>query len=403
MKKPLLFLCLLLVSIYVFSFKDSPEAQGESIAVPVRVFDGDEFIADLKIDDFEIYEEGTKQKITALYLTEKDQITRKEELTEINPDVSRTFYLLFQFTEYNPKIADAIKYFFSDVITQSDSLELMTPMKNYSLSNQALQSMTREEISEEMIKIIRKDTQTGSSQYKNLLRDLRRIVSSISGTSSQTGFNFDQDTSVDAFGIEFLLPRYRETLDEIEQLRMVNQSNYLNFANQLKNRPGQKFVYLFYEREFRPEIHPNVIQQLISNLQDQPHVLGNLQDLMAVYSRESKLDTEIIMHSYTDAGIYFNFIFMDKKPDIYSGIQMHEQSEDIFETFSKTAKSTGGVVYSTQNPFMSFKDSTDQAKQYYLLYYTPENGQNRGEFRNIEVKVKNKDYRLSYKSGYISN
>ncbi len=402
MKRPILFLSIFLISTYILPAQEPLETQEKSIAVPVRVFDGNEFLSDLKIDDFEIWEDGIKQKIKALYLAEKDQITRKEELTELNPDVSRTFYLLFQFTEYNPKIADAIKYFFSDVITQSDSLELMTPMKNYSLSNQALQSMSKEEISEEMIKIVRKDTQTGSSQYKNLLRDLRRIVSSLSGTSSRTGFDFDQDSSVDAFGIEFLLPRYRETLDEIEQLRMVNQSKYLSFANQLKNRPGQKFVYLFYEREFRPEIHPNVIQQLISNLQDQPHVLGNIQDLMSLYSREPKLNTETIMRSYTDAGIYFNFIFMDKKPDIYSGIQMHEQSEDIFETFSETAKATGGAVYSTQNPFLSFKESTDQAKQYYILYYTPEKAQNQGEFTNIEVKVKSKDCKLAYRTGYFS-
>jgi len=93
---------------------------------------------------------------------------------------------------------------------------------------------------------------------------------------------------------------------------------------------------------------------------------------------------------------------MDKKPDIYSGIQMHEQSEDIFETFSETAKATGGAVYSTQNPFLSFKESTDQAKQYYILYYTPEKAQNQGEFTNIEVKVKSKDCKLAYRTGYFS-
>jgi hypothetical protein len=123
---------------------------------------------------------------------------------------------------------------------------------------------------------------------------------------------------------------------------------------------------------------------------------------MSLYSRDPKLDTKTIKHLYTDAGIYFNFIFMDKKPDIYSGIQMHEQSEDVFETFSETAKATGGAVYSTQNPFLSFKECANQAKQYYLLYYTPEKAQSQGEFKNIEVKVKNRDCKLSYRTGYFS-
>ncbi|MFW6139732.1 MAG: VWA domain-containing protein [Acidobacteriota bacterium] len=404
MKKSVLFLGLFFLIIpFILSLPENSRDLEESIAVPVRVFKGIEFIDNLKIDDFEIYEEGIKQNIESLYLIKKSLITKKEESIEINPDVSRSFYLLFQLTEYNPKISEAIKYFFSDVITENDSLEIMTPMKNYVLSHQAMQSMSKEKLAEEMIDIIRKDTQTGSSQYKNLMRDLRRIVSSISGSSAQSGFDFDEDSSMDSFGIEFLLPRYRETLSQIEQLRLANQANFLNFAHQLKNKKEQKFLYFIYEREFRPEIHPSIIQQLTSMLQDSPHVLGNVQDLMAVYSREPKLNTEKIMHAYTDAEIHFNFLFIDKKPDHYPGIQMHEQSEDIYETFSKTAKATGGNVYTTQNPYLSFKNCVEKDKNYYLLYFIPKKTLGDEKFKSIQVKTKNKDYKLFYRTGYISN
>jgi len=404
MEKPMLFLCLFFLIIpFSLSLSENTGDQEESVAVPVRVFKGNKFIDNLKIDDFEIYEEGIKQKIESLYLIKNSHITKKEESIEINPTVSRTFYLLFQLTEYNPKIADAIQYFFSEVITPNDSLELMTPMKNYSMSNQAMQSMSMEDLGEEMTKIVRKDTQTGSSQYKSLLRDLRRIVSSISGSSSRSGFDFEEDSSVDSFGIEFLLPRYRETLSQIEQLRLVKESKFLQFAQQLKYKKGQKFVYLFYEREFRPEIQPRIIQELTSMLQDQPHVLGNLQDLMAVYRREPKIDTRKIMNAFTDAGIYFNFLFLDRKPVHYSGIQMHEQSEDIFETFSKISRATGGDVYTAQNPYLSFKKCADKAQRYYLLYYIPQKAQDEENFKSIEVKIRNKDYNLLYRTGYISN
>ncbi|MBD3414502.1 MAG: VWA domain-containing protein [Candidatus Aminicenantes bacterium] len=402
MKKLFLILCLLLISALIFTQAKIAMAQEKSIAVPVRVFEENEFVDNLNIQDFEIYQDGVKQQIKALYLAQKDRIVREEGSLEIDPDVSRTFYLLFQLTEYNPKIADSIEYFFSDVITENDSLEIMTPMKNYTLTNQALQSMPREKLAEEMIKIVRKDTQTGSSQYKSLMRDLRRIVSSLSGSSSRSGFEFEEDSSIDSFGIEFLLPRYRETLSQIEQLRLVNQTNFLEFARQLKNKTGQKFVYFIYEREFRPEIQPRIIQELTSMLQDKPHILGNLQDLMAVYSREPKLDTQKIMRAYSDAGIYFNFLFIDKKPSHYSGIQMHEQSEDVFNSFSKTAKATGGDVYTTQNPLVSFKNCTQKNKNYYLLYYTPEKASEGDKFNTIEVKTKNKKYKLSYRSGYIT-
>ena len=53
------------------------EAIAVNIEVPVRVFKGKDFVADLEIEDFEIYEEGVLQDIEALYLIHKTDITRE--------------------------------------------------------------------------------------------------------------------------------------------------------------------------------------------------------------------------------------------------------------------------------------------------------------------------------------
>jgi len=52
MKKSLLVLCLFFLIIpFIFSFTEMASVQEESVAVPVRVFKGNKFIDNLKIND----------------------------------------------------------------------------------------------------------------------------------------------------------------------------------------------------------------------------------------------------------------------------------------------------------------------------------------------------------------
>jgi len=42
-------------------------------------------------------------------------------------------------------------------------------------------------------------------------------------------------------------------------------------------------------------------------------------------------------------------------------------------------------------------------KNYYLLYYIPKNYRADGKFKKIEVKVKDKRYEVTHRSGYIAD
>ena len=46
---------------------------------PVRVFEGDEFVDNLTIDDFEVLEDGILQRTEAVYLIKKRTVERREE------------------------------------------------------------------------------------------------------------------------------------------------------------------------------------------------------------------------------------------------------------------------------------------------------------------------------------
>jgi hypothetical protein len=82
---------------------------------------------------------------------------------------------------------------------------------------------------------------------------------------------------------------------------------------------------------------------------------------------------------------------------------MVEHSEDIFSAFREMAQATGGITTSSANPEYLFKRASDAVDSYYLLYYRPKSYRADGKFRNIKVKVKGKNYRVTHRAGYIAD
>ena len=401
MKKFIVLLTFLLFTFTLFSQIEQHEIVVINVTVPVRVFDGKNFIDNLTIQDFEVYQDGQLQDIKALYLTKKTQIERREEARNYMPLVSRRFYFLFQILDYNPKLAEAMDYFFTQVLLPGDALTVMTPMKTYNLSPKALKTKSKEALSNELQSIIKKDTKIGASNYNSLLQDLKRLVRSIS-TFVRPGAGTEGATNTSAFGLEQMLPRYRDTVQQMERLRMVDEKKFFRFAAQLKRFEGQKNVFLFYQREFRPEIQPAILNRMLDLYQDNQNIQGQIQDLFQVYHREISMNTDLLKQAFADSSLLFNFIFMNKEPENITGLNMREQSEDMFSIFSEVAQATGGIVDTSQNPAYAFKNASDISESYYLLFYSPENYRRDGKFKNIEVKVKNKDYKIIYRRGYFA-
>jgi VWFA-related protein len=403
MKKIVCFAAILVLTISLFPHQEQHAVTVRNIEVPVRVFIGQQFVDNLTIDDFEIYENGIPQKIEALYLANKNDIARQEELKSFSPQTARHYFLLFQILEYNPKLEESIEYFFKNVLLPQDTLTLMTPQKNYHLSSQALQKKKKEDIAKEMLKLLRKDTKISSSAYRSSMNSLRGLVSSISGGSSMTSFDPTTDLDQGASSLGMLLRRYRNNLDKLEDLRIVDQNVFIQFATKAKSMPGQKQVYFFYEREFRPELSTTVVNNLVANYQGEPSVLADIQDLFQFYQRHERVNQEKISQAFADASICFNFLFVDRQERDAGGITMREQSEDFFSAFRETANATGGIVDTSTNPSAAFQNALKAGENYYLLYYSPANYTSDGTYKKIQVKVKNSDYKVSYRQGYIAN
>jgi len=399
MRKSSLFIALFLLCFGVIA-QEQHEVSVRNVVVHLRVYDGSTFIENLTIDDLELLENGKPQKIQALYLTLNKQIERFEAERDYIPYIGRSYYFLFQITEFNPRIGDALEYFFTKVFHPDDSVLVMTPYKNYTLSKEFVEENSTEALVRDMTAIIRRDAKASSREYSSLISNLRRTASAISGRSGYSTAN-----SIDMVGgpIETRLSTYRETLQKLEELRFVDEKKFLLLADQLKRLDGQKNVFFFYEREYRPELQPYVLRNLQSLYNDNQNILSQINDLFLFYRRDQNLNTQRLQEAFADSSILFNFIYLDISPvRTPSAIIMRELSGDAFSAFSELAVSTGGIVETSHNPTAGFEKASEAAGSYYLLYYSPENYIEDGKFKKIEVRVKDKNYKVVHRFGYFA-
>ena len=80
-----------------------------------------------------------------------------------------------------------------------------------------------------------------------------------------------------------------------------------------------------------------------------------------------------------------------------------EISGGIFNTFREMSQSTGGLTESSANIAFTLEKAAAASENYYLLYYSPKNYVADGKFKEIKVRVKNQNYRVMHRAGYIAD
>jgi VWFA-related protein len=406
------------------------EAVVINVEVPVRVFKGNRFINDLSINDFEIFEDSKPQKLEAVYLIKKRTVERRDEIQRFAPRTDRNFFLFFEISDYMPKIGEALDYFIQNVIMPGDGLTIVSPMKTYRLKPRAFEARSREEIVEKIKGILRMDSLIGSSEYRDIIHELEDMAKAMAagitrGTSPETATRTPAGTTTGTtaaataltqwvlgtadvaqysdFRFDDMLNRYAEALGRLDNLRSVDQKQLVNFSKVLKNEQGQKYVYLFYQREFVPKIDPKILYQYIETYQDRPDIAQTVQGLFEFYKRETPFDVNLIKKASADSSVAIHFLLISDPPKSTEGVRFEEQSEDIYSAFSQMAEATGGFTESSANPVYLMKSAVEASENYYLLYYTPRPYIKDGKFREIAVKVKNSDYRVVHRVGYYAN
>jgi len=403
-----LFVSVIFLCLSLFSQQIIEESIVINVEVPVRVFKAGTFVDNLTIDDFEVFEEGIPQKIEAVYLVKKRTIERSEEMRRFSPETSRDFYLFFETSEYTAKLGDAIEHFIHNVIFPGDYLTIVTPMKTYRLNDKALRLLPREDIVNRIKGMVRRDSIVGNSEYRSTINELEKLAKSLTATLAANAKEFKQvDESgaeqYDEMPVDEQLTRYDHLLSKLENLRYVDQERLLYFAEYLKDKEGQKNIFLFYQKEFIPQVESKILDQSMSMYQDRPDIQHTLSGLFEFHRRYTSFNVDKIKKAYADSSISIHFLYITKPPQRSFGLTMQEKSEDIFSAFREMAHATGGFADSSANPDFLFQKAVEASENYYLLYYSPLNYKKDGKFKEIKVKVKDKDYEVFNRAGYFAN
>jgi len=392
------------------------ETAAINIEIPVRVFKGDAFIDNLARDDFELYEDGKRQKVEAFYLVKKRIIERQEETRAFAPRTARHFFLFFELGDYDAKIAQALDYFVKTVLLPGDNLTIVTPMKTYRMKGELFGLVGREKTYAQVIGLLRRDIQIGYSESRAILAemtDLARVMASdirVRDTVAETGVVTLVDpvaaVPVDSpyqGAFEEKLMHYGTLLERLASLRVVDEKKLLAFADHLKALEGLKGVFFFYQRESVPRIDPRVVDMLMTKYNQRPDIAQSLETIFGLEKREASLNVDIVTKAYADASASIQFLHIARPAERAEGIRMEEQSEDIFGPFLEMARATGGYAASSANIAAAMKSAVEVSENYYLLYYTPVDYRPDGRFHKVTVKVRNNAYRVSHRLGYIAD
>jgi len=404
---------LIFIIIFVFSFMSgfsqqiAEESLVVNIEVSVRVYKGHSFVDNLTLDDFKVYEDGKEQEIQAVYLINERNVTRKDEKKRFSPNTSRSFYLFFEISEYDPRLGEAVEYFLKNVIYPGDELVVITPISSYRLRRKALELKSRDEVVKQLTGILRKDALMGSQEYRSMIRELTGLAASLSASLEQRESIFTREGSSTLQHQDWTpdekIMRYQYILGRLEEMRFVSQEKMIDFAKLLGDEQGQKNVFLFYQNEYIPQVDHKILTQYLSLYQDRPNMEQTLSGIMDFYRRDITFDVEKVKKVYADLSISIHFLFISQSFDVVPGVIFQEKSEDIFSAFKQMADATGGYIESSNRPDWLMKKAVESFKQYYLIYYSPKNYVRDNQFKNIEVRIPGENYRVTYRQGYIAD
>ena len=421
MKKGPFIIGILILIIFLPGQEVQEKATAINIEVPVRVYDGNKFVENLTIKDFELHENGMLQDIDAVYLIKERTIKRKESIGEeeltkeediekkFAPEEPRHFFLVFEILDYAPQIKEVANHFFQNVIQPEDTLQIMTPIKTYRLKAESFKNKTKEEMAKALWSIVKKDVGIGNSEYRNLMDEMKKIVRAMGvffgppGTNILDAFGSSIYTSDGNEDLKILIPAYETNLHRLEQIRGVDQKRLIDFGASIKEIDGQKIVFLLYQREYIPQVDHRTILQYSNLMQDDPAMYMALENITGLYTRGSSLDVDKVRKAYADSSISAHFMFFTKIAETAPNITMQESSSDVFSAFKSLADATGGRTESSSSPEHLFEKAVEASENYYLLYYTPKNYLTDGKFKKIEVKVKGKKYKVTHRAGYIAD
>ncbi|KKN01389.1 hypothetical protein LCGC14_1128200 [marine sediment metagenome] len=358
-----------------------------AVEVPVRVIHKGKVVKNLTKEDFEIYEKGIKQKITAFeVISRKISISKKlsPEDRKIAPK-KRLFILIFNIFDYTDAVGEAIDYFFKNVFTSGDRLIILTEDKLFNIEiEKGLPEMIFN-LKETLKKYKLISNKNTLRAYRDLKHEGDRVLNAFEGATG------DVNRAI----INFLETYLRIWADYRRQYFTPDLDLYRSIIKRVKQIEGEKWAICFQQRKMFPGLkNKGRLGSIIDYYADESattglHIISSKHwELQRSLNISYNFPTKILKNLFMEANITFHLILMKSLRDIlYRDFELREVAQDYEDCFKQISFSTGGYVTFSNKVTEALKEATEAEDYYYLLVYSPDEDPSEKK-RKIKVKVK---------------
>ncbi len=392
-----LFFILLAVNFNPVPGQEKPQEEVTVIAVevPVRVLHKGQAVKNLAREDFEIYQNGVKQQITAFEVVSR-KISLPKETPEGKlkiPPKKRLFILIFNIFDYNDAVGDGIDYFFKNIFSQGDKIIILTEDRLLNIEMERGLSGMIFDLKEALKKYKLISTSETYRVYRDLKVEADRLLSSLRG-DGRASSQWDQAI------LRFYQNYQRIWTDYRRQFITPDIELYRSIIKRVKQIEGEKWALCFQQREMFPklknegplerEIREKVDAQGDNSLIDaqQRNIRSRQMELLRLFDVSGDIPVEELKNLFIEANITFHLILLKSfRPLMEKNFELREVSADYENCFRQISSSTGGHTTFSNKVSEALQEAAEVEDYHYLLVYSPEEDLS-AKKRKIEVKVK---------------
>jgi hypothetical protein len=370
-----------------------------AVEVPVRVLHKGQVVRDLKKEDFEVYENGVKQEITAFEaISRKISIPQEERKT---PQKKRFFILIFNIFDYNEAVGDGIDHFFQNVFQEGDQFLVLTEGKMLNIERGKELSEVILNLKQTLKKYKVISTQNTLKTFRDVTREADRLLSMLRGLEQS------EYTPVDQAMLKFFDNYKRIFSDYRRQYLIPDLDLYRSILKRIKHIEGEKWAICFMQRELFPRLKKagrldNEIRTWVdSQLDPMAQVSARLvqvrqQELQRSFEVFEHFPADALRELFMEANITFHLIALKShRISFFQDFDLREVAQDYEDCFREISYSTGGYSTFSNKVSEALKKATEAEDYYYLLVYSPDENQS-GKKREIDVKVKKSGVNIFY-------
>jgi len=397
----LLLLLTLVLSLPLLAQEDDPPVIKEAVSivnveVPVRVFDGDRPVPDLKKEDFLLTEGDEVQKINGFFIDQRLLNTGSEPKAGESALPPRHFTLIMRLTQMNDNLKTGMSTFARSVLHPGDRVEIW-------INDRALLTHVFRALAEFETWLF-----TSLKPYvSDAKHELDAIVRKIESRIQQYNVRKMQG-DISAPDTLLFLEEYLGSFRQYKQQYLTpDLSMYYRYAARLQRIQNSKWVLSFYQYHLFPKL--KIGGPLLRELETMVHVLtmgrsedaayarmisSLMQRLYIEFNSSADASSDVIAKIFYKVNASFHAVFIPTFQDtLLENIELKAINSEMENSLQHLIHLTGGSLQNTGNITSAIESIARKEDILYLLTYAPANPEQRGR---IEVKLPRHPFTVRY-------